>query len=195
MTSIQVQYWANQEQKRHNIAMEGETYRHNVVTENQNQQSLTEIARHNQVNETLGYLNLAETSRHNQQVEGIQRDTLEESRRHNIATERETHRHNVAAESISRTQATASMIQAEAARKNADTNEKRVASENQLRAAQLQYQQLTNQQTEWETTLRLDPVNQEVEYFFSTIGSALTGMQGKTGAAGGLMGTLAKIIL
>lgn len=185
MTSVQVQYWANKEQQRHNMATEGETYRHNVVTENQNQQSITEVARHNRATEDIQYGNLFETKRHNLATE-------KEVTRHNVATENEAVRHNVATEAIGRTQATASMIQAEAARRNAKTNEDRLIAENTLRAAQLEYQNLTNEAQAAENAIWLDDYNQEVKYFFSSIGSALGGLTGPTNAAGGLFSAVVK---
>lgn len=67
MTRNQLQYWANQETKRSNLANEQETHRSNVADE-------TERHRHNTVTEF-------ETSRHN--VKGER-----ETNRHNLASEK-----------------------------------------------------------------------------------------------------------
>lgn len=78
MTHNQIDYGRLQEEKRHNLASEGETFRHNVTTE-------TETSRHNISVEQ-------ETSRHN-----VADET--ETRRHNIVNEIEVNRHNVVNES------------------------------------------------------------------------------------------------
>lgn len=67
MTRNQLQYWANQEIKRSNLANERETHRNNVITEN-------EIGRHNVATER-------ETSWHNRVGE-------REVNRHNLASEK-----------------------------------------------------------------------------------------------------------
>lgn len=76
LTNIQVQYWANQEQKRHNLATEQETYRSNVA-------SLNESIRHNIAGEQLSSQSLAETIRSNKARESLSVSTLNESIRHN----------------------------------------------------------------------------------------------------------------
>lgn len=75
MTHNQIEYWNLQENKRHNLASEGETNRHNVSTE-------------------------SETYRHNVQSEATEIGKLNESVRHNMATEYETNRHNVSSENL-----------------------------------------------------------------------------------------------
>lgn len=79
--------------------------------------------------------------------------------------------------------------------RNAKTNEERMKSENQLRAAQLEYQNLTNDYQSFQNDVWLDPANKEVTYFFSSIGAALGGATGGTNASGGLFSTIAKAFL
>ena len=76
MTTNQINYWKLEEDKRHNKASEGETARHNVVTERQKDRdidisraSLAETARHNVVNEQLNQVQYEENARHNRQQE------------------------------------------------------------------------------------------------------------------------------
>lgn len=76
MTAILVNYWNLQEQKRHNLAFEQETARHNVSTENiQSAQvslgyaQLNEDMRHNKVMEQrVTYQNIADLSRSASQI-------------------------------------------------------------------------------------------------------------------------------
>lgn len=84
MTHNQIEYWKLQEEKQHNRASEGETQRHNVVTEAIGAGTLAESSKHNRVMED-------ETVRHNKVVE-------QETQRSNIARENEAHRSNVARE-------------------------------------------------------------------------------------------------
>lgn len=137
MLNTQVQYWANVEQKRHNLATEKQTdatiqeqKRHNVKTETQTDTSLAETARHNVVQEQFNWANLEETARHNVQSEQLGWSTLSETTRHNVATESEINRHNKVQESIGwsgaqsqRISALASQQQAQAAMMNARTNQ------------------------------------------------------------------------
>nr|AVD54051.1 ORF1 [Macaque picobirnavirus 15] len=81
MTANQLAYMANKERERNNRAVEFETNRHNVETEN------------------LGHSTLAETTRHNYATEANQLFSFQEQARHNKATEDETSRHNKAYES------------------------------------------------------------------------------------------------
>lgn len=102
MTDIQVKYWDLQENKRHNLAYETETNRHNVVGEQQNAIMLGENIRHNKATES-------ETHRANLRNEELGFATLREAKRHNTATE-----------GIQRLQAASSAEQARAATRNAD---------------------------------------------------------------------------
>lgn len=80
MTDIQVRYWANQETGRHNLATEeqaqnelSETNRHNLVSENVSRDTLTESKRHNVATESQAKATLKETTRSNKANESIQR--------------------------------------------------------------------------------------------------------------------------
>lgn len=130
MTDIQVKYWGYVEDKRHNIVAEGENIRHNTQTETQARNELVETNRSNVARET-------ENTRHNTTTE-------KETMRNNIATLSEASRHNVSTEAIGRTQASASMIQAGAAAKNADTNAIKAASDIELTNAKKDYQMMEN---------------------------------------------------
>lgn len=83
----------------------GETNRHNLVTESQNQLALDETSRHNLATEKHNAAVLAESARHNLETESLGRDTLSETVRHNQAAESETNRHNLSTESIQQYQA------------------------------------------------------------------------------------------
>lgn len=193
MTDIQVKYWDLQESKRHNVATEGETYRHNVVSEQQNAVALGETVRHNRATE-------AETQRHNQQQEKLGFATLDETIRHNKRTEAyqmsslaEAIRHNKANEGIAQLNASASMMQAEAARQNAKTNADKAKYENAYKESQTEYQNLTNWDLEHDNYLRES--NFIIEELLSPIGSALraTGLSGSE--AGDMVGTIATMFL
>lgn len=66
MAQEQLQFGANSEQRRHNIATENETHRTNIANE---------AIRHetNAINRSYNERSLTEVQRHNQAVEGIQR--------------------------------------------------------------------------------------------------------------------------
>lgn len=114
-TAIQVEYWKNQEIKRHNQAAENqaakelaETARHNFRTEGQTDVSQQEIARHNRTQEGLGFGQLAETTRHNTVQESNDAQKNQETIRHNKMTESndaqrnlEAIRHNKMTEALS----------------------------------------------------------------------------------------------
>lgn len=75
MLATQVQYWAQQENKRHNMAQDvlgfrtlEESQRHNIVSENEN-------IRHNVAQEDYWSNSLSETFRHNVAQEGIQTES------------------------------------------------------------------------------------------------------------------------
>lgn len=115
MTGNQINYWNLQENKRHNVATEGETYRHNVVGE-------TETERHNRATENFSMQDLAERSRHNVAEEHLKATDiqlthsrgmqgLEETQRHNVQSEKatftglgESMRHNLETEMLGYTQ-------------------------------------------------------------------------------------------
>ena len=105
MTQNQIAYWRLQEEKRSNLASEGETSRHNMTTEKETERSNRvqqgETKRHNLSTESQAWLNYSESQRSNRANESIKRDTLAESARHNVATESELSRHNLATESES----------------------------------------------------------------------------------------------
>lgn len=96
MTHNQIEFQGLKETIRHNQAVERETGRHNVVTEDQGWSGLQETKRHNLVNEdigyqniTLGYANLNETHRHNVVTEDQGWAGLEYKGREVAARERE----------------------------------------------------------------------------------------------------------
>lgn len=96
MTTNQLQYWAQQEQKRHNMRTEDETNRTNVANEAIKRGTLDETRRSNVVNEGIKRDTLSETRRSNQTNELIKQfaNTLEsrkisENIRHNMATEQQ----------------------------------------------------------------------------------------------------------
>lgn len=114
MLATQVQYWTMQENKRHNIATEGlgsqqnrEMIRHNLRTEKQQDTALKQETQ--RINISRGSLN--ENIRHNKANEGITQWMNFETRRHNLATE-----------AVGRSNALSSLLQAQAASKNADIN-------------------------------------------------------------------------
>lgn len=102
MTQNQIAYWKLQEEKRSNLASEGETSRHNIATESETERSNRvqqgEAKRHNLSTEKQAWLNYSEAQRSNRANESIKKDSLAESARHNVATESETVRHNVESE-------------------------------------------------------------------------------------------------
>lgn len=124
MLATQVQYWNYKEGQRHNIASENlqqqsinETIRHNVKTEGQTDFYNAEVARHNQVQETLGFKTLAETARHNRAQESIGYQ-------------------QAAASQLS---AKASYLGSQAAMRNAETNEFLSISQSSLNQSSTKY--------------------------------------------------------
>lgn len=94
MLNTQVQYWALQESKRHNLMTEAqarheldETRRRNLETERQGRVSLDETSRHNREQENQGWFNARESARHNKESESVGWSTLQENTRHNQAYE------------------------------------------------------------------------------------------------------------
>lgn len=98
------------ETKRHNVANEKEANRHNTVTEAQGQQQLDETKRHNIAGETLNLGQLQETKRHNVASERLQGTDL------NIKanTLAETSRHNIEQEAIGQIQAQGTTLRGQA---------------------------------------------------------------------------------
>lgn len=94
MLNTQVQYWALQENKRHNLMTEAqakseldETRRRNLETERQGRVSLEEVSRHNREQESQGWFNARESVRHNKETESVGWSTFQETKRHNKAYE------------------------------------------------------------------------------------------------------------
>lgn len=98
MTRNQIEYWKNQESKRHSLEMEqqgrdviAETKRHNVKSEGQTDLSIAETGRHNKATESEtyrhNYAGELETNRHNVATENIDLSKLAEVNRHNLVTE------------------------------------------------------------------------------------------------------------
>lgn len=122
MTDIQLRYWSLQEDKRHNLTYEGETYRSNKAREAQASRELVETTRSNKARETENYRsNIA------RETENYRSNVARESEniRSNKTREKETHRANLANESIGRSMASASAIQAQAAQSQAATAQQR----------------------------------------------------------------------
>ena len=120
MLATQVQYWSNQENSRHNKAMEDlghqqliESIRHNVKGE-----ELTgrQLVLQQQAN-TNNFRAITENIRHNKAVEGINWFNSFEAKRHNLAGERNTMQQNY----VSYLSAQAQLRNAETQRYNADT--------------------------------------------------------------------------
>lgn len=149
MLQTQVNYWTLMENRRHNLASEGENQRHNVRTEDLGFDTLVETRRHNVVSEDLGFRTLDETRRHNVQTESIGWGNLAETTRHNKATEdigwadigikrqnaetnafsaQEMQRHNIMSENIGQLQAAASQQQAAASSQQAAAANKQAAN-------------------------------------------------------------------
>lgn len=129
------------EAARHNVAGEVEMYRHNVSGERLQSAAQAEQARHNRAGESLTASTIAETqrsniaretetARSNMALEALKGAANAETARSNLAREVETNRSNLANEKIKGEQATASMLQANAAALNADTNRKRMNFQN-----------------------------------------------------------------
>lgn len=125
MTMMGLQYLAHVETKRSNLAREGETFRHNVVTEdlgfqslgetvrsnlareNIQQGNLDELVRSNYVREAQNEFAITENARANRMRESIQWSGLFEEKRANKARESislstlaETSRHNRVEEAV-----------------------------------------------------------------------------------------------
>lgn len=133
MTDIQIRYWSHQENVRHNLAYEAETYRANIARESQLARELVETHRANVARESENFRsNTArefETWRSN-----VARES--ETYRSNVARETETHRSNIAQESIGRSMASASMMQAKAATSQAATAKARQTTYEEISKAQ-----------------------------------------------------------
>lgn len=102
MTKMQVEWQNADENVRHNRAVEEETIRHNVASEQLSadvnsirRAELDETRRSHQVNEGLNATQLNETIRHQQAMDA-------EAMRHNGATEQEIKRHNESTEAVDR---------------------------------------------------------------------------------------------
>jgi hypothetical protein len=129
MTKVQIDYWQMLEGRRHNMAYEEETRRHNMAMEEQAGRELVETARHNLATESLTGSDIAEKTRHNKATESVSKGQLkidksklkiEQSKLGlTAASLQENIRHNKATESINSTMASASVIQAYAAKSNA----------------------------------------------------------------------------
>lgn len=139
MLATQVSYWNYKENQRHNFISEDqgqqsidETKRHNVKSEQQTDYYNAEIRRHNVASEQeLFRHNIAsenEAYRHNTVSEALGFQTLQETTRHNYATEEAQSAQAQAALSQSKS----SQLSAQAAYKNAATNESRAKAQNTL---------------------------------------------------------------
>lgn len=134
MLNTQVQYWALQETKRHDLVTESiqrdtlnESIRHNTKSESQIDFQNMETQRHNMITEQFNWSTLNESIRHNKQMEGIGWTNAK----------------------AAQTQAAASMKQAQAALQNAATN--RVNAQTQQRLADIQQQNANTQEKNAQT--------------------------------------------
>lgn len=162
MTNVQVNYWANKEQARHNAA-----------TEAQARNELAEITRHNKVGET------------------ISAGSLQESIRHNKATESEMHRHNVAGENISwsgleetkrhnKAQESIAWAGNQLGWANLKETHRRNDASIALDTARTELTNYSSQMADYDTTIR--EANFGEELLFSGIGTVLDSTFGKSGS-------------
>lgn len=143
MTHNQIDFINAQENKRHNVATEYETGRHNKADESYKFGSLAEESRHNKANESigmsnvvLGYSNLGELNRHNEAVESTNRSRVEAQNRadlYNAGTQRlKTNQDFVLGSKRNELQSDSNEISAEGNRikqQEADTNARRQATD------------------------------------------------------------------
>lgn len=145
MLSVQVQYAQHLENQRHNKEMEriqnntlSETVRHDKVLEDQGFKNLQEVNRHNLITESQQDRQIAINQGHL----NLGRDTLDETIRHNLITEENALK-----------QAQASLTQAQAAMRNAETNAQRALAQNSLDAATENLRNLQSLQTHFNNKL------------------------------------------
>lgn len=145
MLSVQVQYAQHLENQRHNKEMEriqsgtlSESVRHNKVLEDQGFKNLQEVNRHNLITESQQDRQIAINQGHL----NLGRDTLNETIRHNLITEENALK-----------QAQASLTQAQAAMRNAETNAQRAIAQNNLDAATENLRNLQSLQTHYNNKL------------------------------------------
>lgn len=168
MLATQIQYFKYKEDQRHNLVAESqnkeqlaiargnleENVRHNLQTEQVSWFNAQENQRHNLVNEDIAWANQHETVRHNTVMESQGFAALEESKRHNRAQE-----------SIGRTQARASLIQA-----NASVGQAKAAwlnaTTNQYNAVTSRMQLKNNTR---ETTARISNMRHQNRVYNSTV--------------------------
>lgn len=101
MTRNQIAYVQHQEARRHNLVTESqtaqvitETNRHNLASEGIQNRQIDEQARHNRATESISWANLAELNRSNlaneairSEANKIQSSSIAEIKRHNIESE------------------------------------------------------------------------------------------------------------
>lgn len=145
MLSVQVQYAQHLENQRHNKEMEriqvdtlSESVRHNKVLEDQGFKNLQEVNRHNLISESQQDRQIAINQGHL----NLGRDTLNETIRHDLITEENALK-----------QAQASLTQAQAAMRNAETNAQRAMAQNSLDAATENLRNLQSLQTHFNNKL------------------------------------------
>lgn len=102
MTQNQINYWKLQEERRSNLAQEGETKRSNLAKEYETNRSNlakeTETHRSNMASEGVAFGNLSEAQRSHQAQEALAQQSLAEQVRHSQAVEAEENRSNLARE-------------------------------------------------------------------------------------------------
>lgn len=140
MTDIQVKYWANQENARHNLVTEEETGRANRAGEGLRSAELTETVTSHRNTEGLKSQELGETKRKNLEDASIRWSELGEKKRANLENE-----------GINRMMASASTVQAAASMKNAESNQRNAATNERNattnEAKQGSYAQMVDSQT------------------------------------------------
>jgi hypothetical protein len=121
VTDIQIKYWSQREEARHNLAYETETYRHNVESERLTQQSnkidqqkADEIERHNRAMERLEKTKVKTAKG---QL-ALDKAKAKEVARHNVALEKLEQQSNA----IKAKQAAVSAISAQASMKSAEAS-------------------------------------------------------------------------
>lgn len=160
MLSVQVQYAEHLENARHNREMErvqsgtlSESIRHNKVLEDQGFKNLQEVSRHNLITESQQDRQIAINQGHL----NLGKDTLQETIRHNLITEENALK-----------QAKASLIQAQAAMRNAETNAQRAIAQNSLDAATENLRNLQSLQSHFNNKLieaQTDAQKEQARYY------------------------------
>lgn len=194
MLATQVQYWSNQENSRHNKAMEAltkqqliETIRHNVKGETQTDRQLVLQQQAN----TNNFRAITENIRHNKATEGLSWFNSFEAKRHNLASERNTMQQNY----VNYLGVQSQLKNAETQRYNAET-QRYTARSNALignrNAATNEYQAATQAKlaatTKQLNDARINKMHHDVIQGY--VGLAVNGIIGASNSAQGWMRTM-----